>query len=169
MTASPQNCINLFLNYINLNSGILRIFRVGMERIKHTALVLLALLMIVTSSGFTIQKHFCQGELKSLSFFGKLEPCQLCHVVNEKPSCPFHENQNLPEKKDCCENEIAVIKVDDFSITTQTIQINPELSVITHFVLISALEFKDSKAIAKPYNPPLIAQDLPLRVQSLLL
>ena len=49
-----------------------------MNKISNTyqfTALMLAFLMFFTSTGFAINVHYCQGELKSFSFFGKSKTC----------------------------------------------------------------------------------------------
>ena len=99
---------------------------------RVTSLVL-AILMLCTSVGFSIDLHFCKGELKSFSLLGEAESC---HTM--KKSCPHHENMMVADKseKDCCSNK--TIEIDDldsdFNITTDVQLTDLQLKFVTSFI-----------------------------------
>lgn len=101
---------------------------------RVTALIL-AFLMFFTSIGYSIDFHYCKGDLKSFSLFGKAASCH-----TQKKSCPNHTNTQLsPEKeKDCCSNEkleIDNLDVDyDISSTIDFNDLQVKSKVIFAFV-----------------------------------
>ena len=62
--------------------------------------LMMAFLMFFTSAGFTMDMHYCGGELKSVSFFGKAKTCHDMAGENETPKkdCPHHKKM-MAEKK----------------------------------------------------------------------
>ena len=79
------------------------------KSVSHRIISLvMAILMLFTSVGFSADLHFCKGELKSFSVFGKAESC---HTM--KKSCSHHENMVVADtsEKDCCSNK--TIEIDD--------------------------------------------------------
>ena len=50
----------------------------------------MAALMFLTSAGFLVDFHYCQGELKSFNFFGKAPNC---HEMAMSGSCAHHKDQ----------------------------------------------------------------------------
>ncbi len=99
--------------------------------------VSMALLLLLSSTGFSMDAHYCQGELKNISLFGKAKGCydgEIVETINEtKKSC---KNQHGEIKRaDCCQNESLVIE----SIDTDTT--NPRLANIqeSQFELTTAI------------------------------
>ncbi len=70
-------------------------------------------LIYITTVGFAVDFHYCTGQLKSISFFGK---ARSCHEA-AKP-CLFHKKQKeetpepTQEKFDCCSNEFQFFQCD---------------------------------------------------------
>ncbi|MFT6335300.1 MAG: hypothetical protein ACI86M_002232 [Saprospiraceae bacterium] len=99
---------------------------------RITSLVL-AILMLFTSVGFSADLHFCKGELKSFSLFGKAESC---HTV--KRSCPHHADMVVIDKseKDCCSNK--TIEVDDldtnFNVSPDVVLTDLQVKFVNSFV-----------------------------------
>lgn len=65
--------------------------------------------MLVGSVGVTVNRHFCMGELKSLTLFGEGEACEMA-LAAAAPVCPMHA---APAKKGCCDDEHEFVQWDD--------------------------------------------------------
>jgi hypothetical protein len=67
--------------------------------VKKAAIVILALLYILTTSGVVVNVHYCMGAVASVSY-GQSEPesCGKC---------------GMTEKAGCCHSEFKVVKLDD--------------------------------------------------------
>ncbi len=63
-------------------------------RILH---IFLACLVLVSTTGLTINKHYCKNELKNVAFFVKAKACH----ETKKVTCPHHQPT---DEKPCCEN-----------------------------------------------------------------
>lgn len=74
---------------------------------KAIANIILSLLILVSSTSLTIDKHYCKNEVKSIGIFNKAESC--C-----KAPCK------------CCHNETVTIKktVEDYSFSTADFNFN---------------------------------------------
>ena len=72
--------------------------------------------MLLSSSGFVMQKHYCQNELKKYALFVKPSECE-SHTA-KKPLCPLHAEHSSDtstpssDTKGCCENEIEFLKIE---------------------------------------------------------
>ncbi len=67
--------------------------------------------MLVGSIGVTVNRHFCMGELKSLTLFGNTATCAMA-AVPAKPPCPLHATEAVA-KKGCCDDEQEFVQWDD--------------------------------------------------------
>ena len=83
----------------------------------------LTLTMLVGSVGVTVNRHFCMGELKSLTLFGASATCEM-HPPVAKPPCPLHGESQQPaaDRKGCCDDEAQFLSWDD---DRQLSEINP--------------------------------------------
>jgi hypothetical protein len=133
----------------------------------------LAFLMLMTSVSFAVDRHYCNGELKSVSLFGKAKTCHEKAVTNKKPTCPHHQKMQQESKRsngdemaknDCCENKTTIIQADDD-------QINSDLSLPTfqqlqQFAIAYILAFHatittDKQSIqGVSYLSPMIPKDI---------
>ncbi|PHI21214.1 hypothetical protein CEQ90_04120 [Lewinellaceae bacterium SD302] len=130
--------------------------------------------MLFSSSGVVFSKHYCQGELKSIAFFSEAESC---HDSKKARSCPFHppveEDKEEPTRKDCCEDESEIIKLDEDIEVPQFDLDLPEYQQLVAVLLVTAELFSsgsDSKTLHYlNYKPPLIVRDLPVSLQTFLI
>jgi len=93
-----------------------------MYRLKNTyrfIALTMAFLMLFTSVGFSMDLHYCQGHLKSVSLIGKAKNCHELqaqstsdHCKKAKSSCK-HSGEKISQKEadGCCNNK--TVKMDD--------------------------------------------------------
>ena len=135
----------------------------------------LALLMFVTSVGFTVDMHYCNGELKSFSLIGKAKSCH----EKAKAPCPHHkkmmaDNQgDAIDTKSCCNNKMLHFQSDqDKQVQNFDIKVSPPLQqFITAFVTAFFTDgfTQNDRPTFVHYKPPLIKRDIPVLTQSFLL
>ena len=82
--------------------------------------ILMAMLMLISSTGFSMDIHYCQNKLAGISFFGKADCC-----AKAAKTKPCHSQQTKAttgvckaEKDGCCRNESIIIKKADFDATS---------------------------------------------------
>ena len=138
----------------------------------------MALLMFLTSTGLSIDMHFCGDHLKSFNLFGKAKNCyeltgmQPTKCKMSKDAAPLTTGCSM-SKKNCCHNQSLNSKADldanaedgNFLTSTQ----------LQHFVIAFAANFLQDQRIEPQkinfasYKPPLILRDIPVLIQSFLL
>lgn len=131
-----------------------------LKMIKKSFHIVLALLLLAATTGVTMHKHYCMGRLKSVVVFEKADSCMLSKGLKGK-ECP----------KACCEHEEQKFKVDNLNKASFEYQFAPKvhLSVLTYLLVnFDLLAFAPSFKYQN-YKPPLLAQDVPVLVQSFLL
>lgn len=83
----------------------------------------MAIWLLVVSVGFTASEHYCQGDLKSSTWFGEARSCHdmdaaaLCQDSVAKKPCKkgFCKSEKSTDKP-CCENETVFFQMDvDYS------------------------------------------------------
>ena len=100
---------------------------------RNTALIL-AFLMFFTSIGFSVDFHYCKGDLKSFSFIGKASACH-----QTKKACPRHKEMKSEEKSNdskCCSNETVVVEdLDvDYNFSSDAELTDLQVKFVTDFV-----------------------------------
>jgi hypothetical protein len=115
--------------------------------IKDISLILVVLLLVLATGGFSVFHHVCQcaGEM-SVSVFKEVtcshvEDSHNCCMDEETPSCcankPDHQSNNTCNGTDCCKNSMQFLKISDsFQPGTAKISLKP-------FLALSPLVFSD--------------------------
>lgn len=147
---------------------------------RITALTL-ALMMFTTSVGLAVDMHYCGGQLKTTSFFGK---AKACHDMGDaetssRLTCPLHQilqNEHkgyVIDKPDCCQNKSLHIQLDqDQNIQVEGLTISKPLQQLISAIVVTFftdLRSDQPKPVYAHYRPPLIPRDIPVLVQSFLL
>ena len=138
----------------------------------------LALMVLVSSMSYTIDFHFCQGQLKSFSLFGKAKNCH--EMASKMASCHHHKKQ-VDEMSmtcsegdnNCCNNKTVNFESDfDQQIVNLDYLSLESLSFVVAFEHYSCdylfEDIKDAIPFAH-YKPPLIQKDIPVVFESFLL
>jgi hypothetical protein len=139
-----------------------------MKVLKPIVSSLLALLVLVSSSSFMVNMHFCGGQMQSVSL---IEDADACPMEIQLPPC--HRKMEI-KKTGCCEDKHVAFegkdfnaKVQDFSLLNwQAINWVDSLPVIMEVV-----QLNEALALSNhtPYKPPIVERDIPVLVQSFLI
>ena len=138
----------------------------------------MAFLLLVSTTGLSIDMHFCQDQLKSISFIGKATSCHekqsssTCH--NTKNSCQHKSDcENKNDGDDCCHNEDIVIEKTNFDATSQQIAVNHEIQFDFLAAYVSVFVFNytfDRKTQPfKNYKTPLPDRDIRILYQTFII
>jgi len=133
--------------------------------------VLLAFLVGITAVGFSIDLHFCKGDMKSLAIWGKAKSCH----QSTAQQCPNHATavMDADEENNCCNNESLFIQSNDDQQISQDQVISEqdaqdyELPLATADYTLYIQVYND--ADFQHYKPPLISKDLPVLFASFLI
>lgn len=141
-------------------------------RIFH---IILAALLMISSSGLLINKHFCQDRLKDIRLFAKAKPCHVASAKSDNhqhpPSCPFHpaKQKDDTSNNSCCEDESSFLKLE----VEKDIPVQGEVK-LTLTLFCATFEGPSWKsqqwrtAAYSYYKPPLLRQDRMVLFQSFL-
>jgi hypothetical protein len=130
-----------------------------MKILRSISAVLLATLVLFSSTSFMVGMHICMGQVKSVALFGRAESCQ---KENALPIC--HQVIRLA----CCEDETVIHEGSDFKDSAQHIH-----HAVNSFVGIEPVALVSEIIPISPfaqlkfynYDPPLRARDLTLAHQ----
>ena len=135
-----------------------------MKVIRRISAVLLALLVLVSSTSFMVGFHICMGEVENVALFTKADGCE-----KEKSLPPCHRHLKAP----CCEDETYVHDGDDFKASIDHYQVVAPAPIdIEHpMVLISEVipASHTSRIQYYKYDPPLRSWDLTVEHQVFLI
>lgn len=148
-----------------------------MKYTRHIIAISLSGLMLLTSVGYSIDMHYCQGKLKSFSVFGKAKSCH--SLTKTKVYCPHHQKMMVDnkacdlDKKNCCSNKTLHFQLDqlqkvhslDYSLSQQM----TPLALAKNVVNWASTDFRISQLPSVCYKPPLIVKDQIVLKQSFIL
>ena len=122
-----------------------------MKAIRSILAVILAIMVLVSSTSFMVGMHICMGEVQNVALFGKADSCQKEKAL---PACHKHM------KPACCEDELVYHEGTDFKGSVEHIHIAvpAPIDIEQAVVLISEVIPASPIAQFKYYN-----YDSPLR------
>jgi len=116
--------------------------------------VVLALLVLLSTLSFTIDKHFCGETLVDSAIFSKAKTCGM----------EMEDAQETGLKKSCCKEEVDIIKGQDELKLTSFDNLKFQQQVfITSFVysyIYPIIELKENEITFDDYPPPLIVKTI---------
>jgi len=144
---------------------------IQLSRFRKISALLLSMLVLLASTSFTINMHFCMEQIESISFFNETKPCEM---KSDTPTCamgnqPSEDHQE--PSNGCCEDQSHLIEGQEESHKIVALSL-PDL----HFVAILytlATYLLDPAAVNyityAEYAPPPIERDIPVLVQAFLI
>jgi len=141
--------------------------------------LLMALLMFTTSTAYSVGMHYCNDELKSVSFNGEVTSCcdKAEGIHDQSCSSVFQEidvdgNTTLTTKS-CCQDIVVHFQLDqDHRQPTMNVEVSPELQYFAIAYIASYLSVSDDEVNIQTYahyKPPMISKDIPVLIQSFLI
>ncbi len=131
--------------------------------------------IVLSTTGVSISKHFCNGKIKDIALFHQADPCEHNNTSNAI-QCPIHDDMVIylnDKNRDCCTNTTELIKDEYPQINVKPFEI-PDLQLVIlyliHHLFIDELNYNVSKLnLHFLHLPPLIGQEITILVQSFLL
>lgn len=125
-----------------------------MKAFRTISTLMLAMLVMISSTSFMVGVHLCQGEVQNVAF---LEKAKGCAMEESLPPCHRHM------KSHCCEDEMIVHDGDDFKVSFQHVHIATPLAMEIEQPPVVIAEVIPSANISTtyfpPYDPPLRSSD----------
>lgn len=139
-----------------------------MKFLKPIVSSLLALLVLVSSSSFMVNMHFCGGHVQSVSFIEDAAPCPM-----EVQLPPCHKEMAV-KKSGCCEDKHVVFEGKDFSAQVHDFSMSGWQAinwVAALPVIMETIQLNEALAFSNhtPYKPPIVERDIPVLFQSFLI
>jgi hypothetical protein len=130
----------------------------------------LLLIVVLSSMSFTIDGHYCNGELQNISILGKAPECQMANQeITKEVYCPVHKKMmTMPTSdediNDCCENKTVFVDAEDDlkdqSLNYVKIQQLQQFSIAYILVFHSEI-ITDRQSIQEySYQSPFIVRDI---------
>lgn len=138
---------------------IFRIFVMMKEKFHRLFSVTMALLLLASTTAWTVEKHYCMGYLMDVSFYAEAEDCGM------SMSTSSDDNSQISDQNSCCTDEIIIVEgQDDLKISFEEISFDQQLFLVafTHSYL-SLFEFPSERLLPdEHYPPPLLVKDIQL-------
>lgn len=135
----------------------------------------MAFIMLLSTTGFSIDLHFCQGQIKSLSFIGEAKSChsQTTKPCSSKKKACSIKTTEKDCQKDCCSNKTIIVDASDADQKIPNTELSSDqMDFLTAFVEVYILSHYDFYKNIIPYQnyvPPLLDRDISVLVQCFLL
>jgi hypothetical protein len=85
--------------------------------LKHSLIILLSTLVFITSSGLTVNLHYCAGKLANVSLQNNHAECMMSKTTNHVN--PKECDKNIGKKDFCCQNHKVLAKTDNKTTITK--------------------------------------------------
>tara|TARA_R110002073_G_scaffold113998_1_gene251053 strand:+ start:92 stop:514 length:423 start_codon:yes stop_codon:yes gene_type:complete len=119
----------------------------------------LAALILLSTSSFTVDMHFCCNKLVDMSPIGK---AKVCAEKVQKKKEPTKQCTTLQEK-DCCSNQ-SFVKTGDDTIKKANTKLEAETIIFLNtffYVYVNLFEGLEKNIVPfKQYRPPLLSKDI---------
>jgi hypothetical protein len=127
------------------------------EFFRNITTVFLAVLVLLSTMSFTINKHFCGDHLVSTSVYLKAKSCGMDNPQNNEKDCETI-------KKNCCNEEVQLIEGQE-DLKLDLTDLDKQQHFI-HYIVLSYIDLFEGleKHIVpyKHYKPPLVVKDIQL-------
>lgn len=135
-----------------------------MKTIRTISAVLLALLVLVSSTHFIVGMHICMGEVQNVSLFSKADGCAM-----EKQLPPCHRHNQAP----CCDDQTLVHEGADLKTSFENISfVTPWVFIAeSPMVVLSEITPSLTRQVTSTsfYDPPLPPVDRVVTLQVFLI
>jgi hypothetical protein len=135
-----------------------------MKVLRSISAVILAIMVLVSSTSFMVGMHICMGEVQNVALFGKADSCQKEKAL---PACHKHM------KPACCEDELVYHEGTDFKGSIEHIHIAVPAPIDIKQAVVLISEVIPASPIAQfrhhKYDPPLRSCDLTVAHQVFLI
>ncbi|WP_209402201.1 hypothetical protein [Pseudozobellia sp. WGM2] len=128
------------------------------EKLHRIFSCLMALLLLLSTTSWKVEKHYCMGRLMDVSFFVDAQDCGMDMTSGA-------EQETVIEKKSCCDSEVILLEgQDDVASAHNDFDIGQLQFAIAYVYSYFGL-FEPHTAQRIPYehySPPLIVRDIQL-------
>ena len=134
--------------------------------LRNTVSVLMALLVLLSTSSFTVDKHFCGGVLMDMAVLAKAEHCAM-NLHNHLDS-----EDKIFTKETCCSNESTTVEgQDELKPSLEIYDLDQVLFLCgfpySYFFIYEGLLVQE--VFFYDYSPPLLIRDVCLQNQVFLI
>src|SRR5687768_2681730 len=128
-----------------------------MKVLRSILSIVLALLVLLSSTSFMVGIHYCSGKIQNVAIFAPADPCEA-----EKSLPPCH--RKMMANAHCCDDEQVIHEADDLKASAADLQFAIPVAVDMPLQSIVIAEIIPSASVARiqyyNYDPPLRSCDL---------
>lgn len=121
--------------------------------------VSMAMLLLASTTSWTVGKHYCMGHLMDVSLFAAAEDCGMAMSTSSD------DNSHITDQNSCCNDELIVVEgQDDLKISFEETSLDQQLFFIS-FAYTYLNLFNDLVERPVPneqYPPPILVKDIQL-------
>lgn len=148
-----------------------RIFVQEMQYIKSIASLILAALVLASSTTFSVGLHVCRGHVHNIAVMQKAQPCGMELMAADLGF--VDEDCALAGGMTCCEDRTLSFEGTEYQYKTPTSVVLPDVTMVSA-VMPSVLSQRTPPQPAvflshDSYKPPLLHRDVTILVQSFLI
>ena len=131
-----------------------------MKEFSHKILaILMAFVVLISTTSFAVTKHFCGGTLVDIAFFDEVSTCGM---ENQKTSSNSISGCSIV-KKDCCNDvQLLIDGQDELQLQVDKISFEQQVFIAsfiyTHINLFEGLE--NNVSSYEEYKPPLVIRQI---------
>ncbi len=138
-----------------------------MKKFLHKiASISLALIVLLSSFSFTVNKHICGGKVANTTLFVSADTCGMEMNVCENESS--NSKETSIQKEPCCKDVSTTIQGQDNNQQAQSLDLNfLQVLFIQAFVYSFVLKYQNTTSISKfvDYEPPLVHKNIQILFQ----
>ncbi len=121
-----------------------------MKILRHSLVVLLSLMVFITSTGLTMNLHYCAGQLQNISMMQENADCMM-KMASKKPACEEDLQKPTIKKIDsCCQNHQIKAKSDtkitDSKAKENQVSKGPFVALQSYFTSLFSFSEKDDQS-----------------------
>jgi hypothetical protein len=128
------------------------------EKIHKIFVTLMALLLLVSTTSWKVEKHYCMDVLVDVAFFIPAQDCGMDINLED-------DSSEKIEKQSCCDDEVIVVEgIDDVKSAGDDFDLQQQFFIIAYsYSYLSLFQIDETENFPhKNYAPPRLVKDIQL-------
>ncbi len=126
------------------------------ETVHRLFSILMAMLLLVSTTSWAVDKHYCMGHLMDVAFFVDAQDCGMDMALSDDTS-------KMEEKSSCCDDETIVVDgQDNLKISFEDIDLGQQFFLVSFaYSYLNVLKPIEERPVPNEhYPPPLLVKDI---------
>ena len=119
----------------------------------------MALLLLLSTTSWKVEKHYCMGRLINVALFVHVDDCGMAMDLIRNPE------SKLQTKNSCCDDKVVLIEgQDDLKISFNDLDVNGQAHIIGQSYTFGdrGIILTHQAVSQKTYPPPILVKDIQL-------